>query len=108
MGDSMTSGLRSTLSDRQALWAFVLGCVAVTAGVLLHLPMFLMSRSMGYHMAGMPMDTPMLIGQFSIVAGVIVAAFGLLLCTFVPNLGASGESTHPKPEDAAPRAKRDS
>src|SRR3546814_11175962 len=101
MGDSMTSGLRSTLSDRQALWAFVLGCVAVTAGVLLHLPMFLMSRSMGYHMAGMPMDTPMLIGMFLIVAGVFVAAYGLLPRTFVAHREAAVEITISAPEDAA-------
>src|SRR3546814_721614 len=101
MGDSMTSGLRSTLSDRQALWAFVLGCVAVTAGVLLHLPMFLMSRSMGYHMAGMPMDTPMLIGMFLIVAGVFVAAYGLLPRNFVAHREAAVEITISAPEDAA-------
>ncbi|RIA43637.1 putative MFS transporter [Hephaestia caeni] len=96
----MTSGLRSTLSDRQALWAFVLGCVAVTAGVLLHLPMFLMSRSMGYHMAGMPMDTPMLIGMFLIVAGVFVAAYGLLPRNFVAHRGAVADITISAPEDA--------
>src|SRR3546814_1267022 len=101
MGDSMTSGLRSTLSDRQALWAFVLGCVAVTAGVLLHLPMFLMSRSMGYHMAGMPMDTPMLIGMFLIVAGVFVAAYGLLPRNFVAHREAAVEITISAPDDAA-------
>src|SRR3546814_21133417 len=93
MGDSMTSGLRSTLSDRQALWAFVLGGVAVTSGVLLHLPMFLMSRSMGYHMAGMPLDTPMLIGTFLIVAGVFVAAYGLLPPPFAAPRASAGELT---------------
>src|SRR3546814_15566119 len=100
MGDSRTSGLRSTLSDRQALWAFVLGCVAVTAGVLLHLPMFLMSRSMGYHLAGMPMDTQMLIGMFLIVAGVFVAAYGLLPRNFVAHREAAVEITISAPADA--------
>ena len=33
-----------TLSDRRGVWAFALGCLAVTAGVLLHLPMFVMGR----------------------------------------------------------------
>ena len=33
-----------TLSDRRGLWAFVLGVMAVTVGVLMHLPMFLMGR----------------------------------------------------------------
>ena len=70
--------MTATLSDRQALWAFGLGCVAVTAGVVLHLPMFIAARAMGYRMAGMPMDTEMLIGMALIVGGVAVAAYGLL------------------------------
>ena len=32
------------LTDRPHLWAFVVGCVAVTAGVVMHLPMFWMGR----------------------------------------------------------------
>ena len=42
------AGISSTLSDRQAIWAFVLGCLAVTAGVCAHLPMFAMARAMLY------------------------------------------------------------
>ena len=38
----------SMLSDRRGLWAFVLGVIPVTAGVLLHLPMFLMGRMTHY------------------------------------------------------------
>jgi putative MFS transporter len=68
----------TALSDRQAAWAFVLGCALVTTGVLLHLPMFIASRSMGYHMAGMPMGIGMLIGMGAIVGGVGIAAWGLL------------------------------
>ncbi len=97
----MTAGLRSTLSDRQALWAFVLGCIAVTAGVVLHLPMFLMSRSMGYHMAGMPMDAGMIFGMFLIVGGVIVAAYGLLPRDFSARREAAAAITISAPEDAA-------
>src|SRR6202030_1448805 len=58
--------------------AFWIGCVAVTIGVLQHLPMFWMSRTMGFRMAGMPMDPGMKIGMALIVAGVAVAGFGLL------------------------------
>jgi putative MFS transporter len=50
----------------------------VTVGVLLHLPMFWMGRSMGFRLAGMPMDNGMLFGMFLIVAGIGVAAYGLL------------------------------
>ncbi|HVI99256.1 MAG TPA: MFS transporter [Sphingomonas sp.] len=97
----MTAGLRSTLSDRQALWAFVLGCVAVTAGVVLHLPMFLMSRSMGYRMAGMPMDPGMIFGMFLIVGGVAVAAYGLLPRDLSARRDAAATITISAPEDAA-------
>ena len=65
-------------AGRLHLWAFVLGCAAVTAGVLLHAPMFLMARDMGYRLAGMPMGLGMTIGMFLIVAGIGMAGFGLL------------------------------
>ena len=43
--------------------AFWFGVVAVTAGVLLHLPMYLMGRHNGYRLAGMPMDDGMLLNR---------------------------------------------
>jgi putative MFS transporter len=66
------------LADRPHLWAFVTGCVAVTAGVVLHLPMFWMGRGNGFHLAEMPMDAAMLWGMALIVVGLAVAAYGLL------------------------------
>ena len=90
----------TSLSDRQALWAFVLGCVAVTAGVLLHLPMFLMARHMGYRMVGMPMDSGMIAGMGLIVAGVIVAAYGLLPRNLAAQRAAAGDIVIAAPEDA--------
>jgi putative MFS transporter len=66
------------LSGRRGSWAFWIGCVAVTAGVLLHLPMVWMARDMGYRLAGMPMDAGMLAGMFLIVGGVAVSGYGLL------------------------------
>lgn len=50
----------------------------VAAGVALHVPMLLMGRHTGWRLAGMPMDTPMLIGMGLIVLGIIGAAYGLL------------------------------
>ncbi|MDH7640487.1 MFS transporter [Sphingomonas oryzagri] len=70
--------MKSALSDRQALWAFVLGCLAVTAGVCAHLPMFAMARGMHYHLAGMPMTSLMIGGMGLILGGLGVAAYGLL------------------------------
>ena len=68
----------STLSDRRGLWAFILGVGAVTAGVLLHMPMFLMARDMGFRLDGMPMGADMIAGMVAIVGGVAIAAYGLL------------------------------
>ena len=58
--------------------AFWLGCVAVAIGVGLHIPMFLACADMNYQMAGMPMDPGMEFGMALIIAGTVVAAFGLL------------------------------
>ena len=93
--------MTATLSDRQALWAFVLGCLAVTAGVVLHLPMFLASRAMGYRMAGMPMGWGMELGMFLIVGGVAVAAYGLLPARIAERRMAPRDVVVTAPEDAA-------
>ena len=73
----MNASGRIAWADRR-LWAFVLGVAAVTVGVVLHLPMFWMGRSMGFRMAGMPMDAGMIAGMWTIIAGVGLAAYGLL------------------------------
>jgi MFS transporter, putative metabolite:H+ symporter len=69
---------RVLFDERRNTYAFWFGCLLVTAGVLLHLPMFLMARDSGYVLAGMRMDTGMLLGMAAIVAGVGLAAYGLL------------------------------
>ena len=71
----MTTG---TFSGRRGTAAFLLGCAGVTAGVALHLPMFIASAPMHYRLAGMPMGAGMTIGMAAIVLGVIVASYGLL------------------------------
>lgn len=68
----------SLFSGPRRAFAFWVGCVAVTVGVLLHLPMFLMGRNTHWNLAGMPMDTPMLIGMGLIVTGFGATAYGLL------------------------------
>jgi putative MFS transporter len=57
--------------------AFWFGVVAVTAGVIAHIPMYLMGKDIGYRLAGMPMDTPMLIGMGAIIVGFIASLYGL-------------------------------
>ena len=51
--------------------------MVLTAGVLLHLPMFLMSAPMHYRMAGMSMDRTMLTGMALIPVGLALAGWGL-------------------------------
>ena len=86
-------------SERR-IWAFIVGVISVTIGVLLHLPMVWMARDMGYHMAGMPMDDGMVAGMGLIVAGIGVAAYGLLPKGVSQQLAASSELVVAAPEDA--------
>ncbi len=64
--------------DRSSPLAFWGGALAVTIGVILHLPMFLMARDMNYVLAGMEMDAPMAFGMVLIVLGTIASGYGLL------------------------------
>jgi putative MFS transporter len=64
-------------SDRRSPVAFWLGTLLVVIGVLLHLPMFVMARSMHYQLAGMPMGAGMLWGMALIIGGAAAALYGL-------------------------------
>jgi putative MFS transporter len=89
------------LAARRNAFAFWFGCLLVTGGVVLHLPMFIMARNSGFVLAGMPMASGMLFGMAAIVAGIALAAYGLLP-KFMPAGAAArhGEALAP-PEDAA-------
>lgn len=89
-----------TLVDRSSLAAFILGCICVTAGVLLHLPMFWMARDMGFRLAGMPMDPGMIFGMFLIVSGIAISAYGLLPKNVGAQIAASRHIVVAAPEDA--------
>src|SRR5262245_52644674 len=56
---------------------FWFGIAAVTVGVVLHLPMYVESAGMHYHMAGRSMDLPMQIGMALIIAGLVASFYGL-------------------------------
>ncbi|WP_421854857.1 MFS transporter [Novosphingobium sp.] len=88
------------MSDRQAVWAFALGCVAVTLGVLAHLPMFAMARAMHYRLVGMPMDNLMLGGMALILLGTAIAAYGLLPRELAAQRAAAADIVIAAPEDA--------
>jgi putative MFS transporter len=68
--------------------AFWFGVVAVTCGVIAHLPMYLMGKSTGYRLVGMPMDTPMMIGMLAIILGLVASLYGLYPRSSAANAGA--------------------
>src|SRR5260221_8441839 len=49
--------------------AFWFGVIAVTAGTLLHLPLYLMGGGTGYPFAGLPMGGGMQMGVLAIILG---------------------------------------
>ena len=87
------------LEERRNAYAFWFGCVLVTTGVMLHMPMFVMARHSGYVLAGMMMDGGMLFGMAAIVIGIGVAGYGLLPKSTPLAAGQALEALAP-PEDA--------
>lgn len=92
--------MKTVLHDRRGLWAFILGVIAVTAGVLMHIPMFMMGKSMGFRLYGMPMGADMYWGMALIIGGVATAAYGLLPKNVAQQIAASQEIVVSPPEDA--------
>ena len=90
----------STLSDRRGVWAFALGVILVTGGVLLHAPMFLMGRHNHFILAGMPIGWDMIVGMAAIVGGCFIAAYGLLPRDIAGQLALSQDIVVTPPEDA--------
>lgn len=58
-----------------AFWA---GCALIMAGVLAHVPMFMMGQHTHWQMVGMPMTTEMWLGMAAIPAGLALACHGLM------------------------------
>ena len=59
-------------------YAFAVGCLLVTAGVLMHVPDYVMARHDHFMMAGMAMGRTMTTGMTLIVAGLACCVWGLL------------------------------
>ncbi|MBW8824610.1 MAG: MFS transporter [Xanthomonadales bacterium] len=59
-------------------FAFWSGCAAIIAGVLMHMPMFMMGEHTHWQMVGMPMDNTMIAGMALIPLGVLLAGYGLM------------------------------
>jgi MFS transporter, putative metabolite:H+ symporter len=81
------------------LWAFVLGVILVTGGVIMHAPMFLMGRQNHFILAGMPIGWDMVAGMAAIVGGCAIAAYGLLPRNIATQLAASQDIVVSPPED---------
>lgn len=90
----------NVFQDRRGVWTFALGCTGVTAGVLLHIPMFWMGHNNGFVLYGMPMAPSMIFGMYLIIAGVLAAAYGLLPSQRAYNAALSSRITVVAPEDA--------
>ncbi len=90
----------NVFQDRRGVWVFALGCIGVTIGVLLHIPMFWMGHNNGFVLYGMPMDPGMIFGMYLIIAGVIAAGYGLLPSKAAYNAVVSSRITVVAPEDA--------
>jgi putative MFS transporter len=71
----------------------------VTAGVLMHAPMFLMGRDNHFVLAGMTIGWDMVAGMAAIVGGCGIAAYGLLPRNIAGQLAASQEIVVSPPED---------
>ncbi len=67
--------------------AFWFGVIAVTAGVIAHLPMYLMGKDNGYKLVGMPMDMPMMMGMAAIIVGLVASLYGLYPRSVAVNAG---------------------
>jgi MFS transporter, putative metabolite:H+ symporter len=72
MPRSATGGLR--FHHPAAFWT---GTAAVTAGVILHLPMYLGAADMNYQLNGMGVDLPMKLGMALIIVGLAATLYGL-------------------------------
>ena len=85
-------------AERRSSLIFAAGCALVTVGVLLHLPMYMMGKDMGFVLSGMPMDPKMYVGMALILIGIAAASYGLLPKTTATH--ADEDETFAPPEDA--------
>lgn len=65
----------ASFGHRGAFWA---GTAAIVLGVILHLPMYVQARDMGYRLAGMSVDAFMIVGMVLIVVGLAATIWALI------------------------------
>ena len=89
---------RPLIVGERAPW-FWTGCAAITAGVLLHLPMLAQAHSMGHNsLSHMPMDGWMILGMALILLGVPLACWGALPSQRTPH-GSSAAAAYEAGDD---------
>ena len=64
--------------SRARTWTVMIGAILVTAGVALHLPMYLGQASNGYRLSGMGWDRWMILGMALVVVGSVAAIWALI------------------------------
>ena len=74
----MASSARNAVIVKGRAAIFWAGCVGISLGVALHLPMYVDSLTRGHRMADMPMDLGMMVGMALIVGGALVTIWGAL------------------------------
>ena len=73
----MTAERRRSVNGFRHPWAFWLGVAGVTAGVALHVPMFLGAKDDHYMLSGMPWDRWMVVGMTVMLVGYGLVLYGL-------------------------------
>ena len=86
----------SIVGDRAPyFWA---GCAAISAGIMLHLPMLAHAHEMGNRLSGMAVDPPMMLGMALILVGVPLSCWGALPRHRAPH-GAGAGTSYEAPDD---------
>ena len=82
---------KPSIIGKRAPW-FWAGCLSISVGVLLHLPMLIMAHGMGNRLTGMPMGPEMLIGMAMIGLGAPLACWAALPRNRAPHGDHAGTS----------------
>lgn len=82
--------------------AFWVGIITASAGIIAQLPMFYDARGMHYHLAGMGIPPEMTVGMLMIVAGAVLASYGVYPASARRDSGANYREFRVSALDTAP------
>jgi len=95
--------MRRLLRPSRRALLFGGGTTLVFLGVGLHIPMYVDSADMHFHMAHMAMDAPMTAGMVILAIGLVLAAAGLFLTPSSPAAGLPRHAAGPDGQEPAER-----